>query len=359
MKNLIVLFIIAFVSLCESGNYINWFEIEPNKIARKLHPGSKTKIQFSDPFFKVEENKKEISTFTRHHVIPFSRVRLFFNNALKMDSFMEFFCESLYKVMNFFTEIASTDGQFENISIGNERDNYIMQLIFALSNSEREALFKNLNNRDAVKRDIHRFFVWFPANIFIGPTDRSDDPGDEFEINASYVIGYRRYNVLKEINMLMIVFNDRVANSKIDFSKHEWAKGDLDTIHLVFVKFKSLVNLSSVPFNAEHWERASETKWRIKLEYFGDYQNVFQVYSPDLASNYAHYDKNQGLTIKDVTPHSHNNNNNGNAGGSHSRKIRSSWQSTHGICMYDDIERQIKSSLNASCVPKNPKCGCF
>lgn len=348
MNNLmnVLIVIIVFVSFCESNKYINFFEIESAKNARRTYPGSSTKIQFSDPFFNTESNKKELSSFTRHHVIPFSRLILFFNTALKVPCFYGFVCETMYNLMNFLMDIASTDGQFEDIDIGNTHDNLIMQLIFSSSKKERERLLKQNIDEYDLKRQIHRMFVWFPPNIFIGPTDRSDDPGNEFEIDSKYVIGCRRYENLTNINDLMVTFLKKYEVIKPDVTNpnHEWDADDFALIHKVFSNFKDLLGLSSVPFNSNNWEKSKSKKWQIKKTFLEEYRDYYDVYNREILQT---PNWNAPFPDKVVKPQNK------------LRKKRNSRRSSRKVCTYEEIERQIKSSINNTCVPKNPRCACF
>lgn len=152
---------------------------------------------------KVELLKKKIP-MSRHHVIPWFRVRNFY--ILMMDDVPTLLnaCEILQKLMKNITGMAVDPGfKLEDFKECQIQNNIILQLINSMSSEAREKLFKNKTNIDLYCTQILTFFSWLPGNIFIGPTKRYDDPGAEFEYLSQFILPKAQYDILFEINELM------------------------------------------------------------------------------------------------------------------------------------------------------------
>ncbi|WP_429180362.1 hypothetical protein [Aeromonas salmonicida] len=53
-----------------------------------------------------------------------------------------------------------------------------------------------------------QFYAWLPGNLFIGPSNRSDDPGEGFESDANIVVGAEYFNILSRAHRNMQRFNN-------------------------------------------------------------------------------------------------------------------------------------------------------
>lgn len=63
---------------------------------------------------------------------------------------------------------------------------------------------------------LEQFYVWLPGNLFIGPNNRSDDPGEGFENHADVVIGSQDFDRLYRTYENMILYingNENVLSS--------------------------------------------------------------------------------------------------------------------------------------------------
>lgn len=257
--------------------------------------------------------------FARHHVIPYSRIKEFFNLVLRAnDDILINVCNSLYDIMQVIMQFISKNDIFDNIHIGNIRSNFIAQLILTTTKEERKKLVNKLHNEKDLARHIHRFFVWFPANIFIGPADRSDDPGDDFEINAKYVIGNESYYILKQINDLMVSY---ASGTTIREERYP-------LIDQVVNLFHQLLSYSFTPFNQQNWALTGNIRgidqYHIVHTYLGKYYKTHATEIPPKTElrRKRHFDINK-------------------------------------TCLYEEGEKLVKSMLGYNCTAHLPQCGCF
>lgn len=293
-------------------------------------PDSKGHLQmnFSDPKI-LEKNLKDQIRFSRHHVIPYARIRDFINSlVLPKSSIRNRICFILYDIMNVIMDYSTNNDVFTGINIGNIKNNFVAQLILSTNKEERRNLINNFQDVTKLARHIHRFFAWFPANIFIGPSKRKDDPGEGFETNSSYVIGSDRYEKLYRINDLMISYEKMFGNDD-QIKKNQ-------IISEIVGLFKLLLPYSITPFKMSDWEVSDGEKningvreklYSIKFEYTPPY--------------YKNYGLNSHLsdTIIEIRRKRQLNINEG--------------------CMYEDVEEFTKKNLGNRCATHLPKCGCF
>jgi hypothetical protein len=60
--------------------------------------------------------------------------------------------------------------------------------------------------------DFWRIFLWLPANLFVGPKDRSDDPGPLFDEKADNIVEANRFAALRKINDKILAFRKSCAD---------------------------------------------------------------------------------------------------------------------------------------------------
>lgn len=145
---------------------------------------------------------------SRHHIIPVSRLRSFFNTALQRNNQDNYELSLLISLIgqlsqdgiNFYLAHNSR----VNSAIVNDLTvarNIPVNYTYGFGDPPIERLFD-------VTTIIQNLFLWMPANIFWGPDPelRNDDPGEHFETNANRIIDNRNYNILTHVNAMMVEY---------------------------------------------------------------------------------------------------------------------------------------------------------
>ncbi|KAI6647022.1 hypothetical protein LOD99_8946 [Oopsacas minuta] len=99
--------------------------------------------------------------------------------------------------------------------------------------------------------DFMQFLAWLPGNLFIGPQDRSDDPGDGFETTAYVVIGRIRWGYLQKTYDYMKIYRNTDSVS---------------TVKKNMLQLASAINgiIAPYPLKGQNWERNSNGTYRLK-----------------------------------------------------------------------------------------------
>lgn len=182
------------------------------------NPGMLGTLDLRYPRQVVAALNREMS-FTRHHIIPYSVLFDFFKRILLRNEFRTTFLERVNQYVEILWNVVfdvSRDNQLfvqrppPEIAAELSRNNLIYRIIQSSPRSILE-LRNRLGNHQTsmieVSRMVQAFFLWLPGNIMIGPTRRSDDPGDGFEVRSFHIIGLRNYRVLDNLYHQLLSFN--------------------------------------------------------------------------------------------------------------------------------------------------------
>lgn len=150
-------------------------------------------------------------TVSRHHIIPFNVLRSFYNTVGERDRLRAmggFFNTYANNLHNF----ASSNG-VDCSNLGNDlidAANLAIALGYGTARAGGERTLTSFET-------FEQFYTWLPGNLFIGPNNRSDDPGDGFETGAAAVVGTGNFIILNRVytNMLTYIANkdDSLLNS--------------------------------------------------------------------------------------------------------------------------------------------------
>ncbi len=171
---------------------------------------------------------------SRHHIIPRLTLSRFYNRVAELHRLpnLSGFFNSFSNSLSFYAGSNGVDcGLLGNdlVDAGN------------LAQAQAFGLARASGSNHALGFDtFEQFYIWLPGNLFIGPRSRSDDPGDDFELNARTIVGEDTYNRLLRAYMNMVKFlqtNDTSLLNSIS--------ADLTTVS----KRQSIYSLQS-----EHWE---------------------------------------------------------------------------------------------------------
>ncbi|WP_146011709.1 MULTISPECIES: hypothetical protein [Burkholderia] len=151
--------------------------------------------QGSGPDYSVE--------VSRHHIIPYNVLRAFYNRVmethgeiLRFRSFLIVFGRNIPS----YASAASLDCE-------RNRLDYLEASNLALAVADNYARWGG--NRPPPGLDtFQEFYTWLPGNLFIGPNNRSDDPGEGFEEGAVEIVGQNAFNTLSSVYQNMVRYNN-------------------------------------------------------------------------------------------------------------------------------------------------------
>ncbi|HEP8841373.1 TPA: hypothetical protein VDU70_005228 [Pseudomonas aeruginosa] len=181
----------------------------------------------------------------RHHIIPYDTLRTFFNNMMARGDHLQFrgvFSELGVHIPHY--------GESNSVSCSSNLEDFANAASISLglaSGRVRPGGVSTPTGWDTFEQ----FYAWMPWNIFIGPINRADDPGQNFERQARYIVSDDRlFGHFMELNDLMIQYNQQDSNV------------DLRRIVSLFRTLSR--NRYIYPLEADQWERLSGGRYRIR-----------------------------------------------------------------------------------------------
>jgi hypothetical protein len=139
---------------------------------------------------------------SRHHIIPYNVLRSFYNRLSEQNMFrrVRSFFASYADNLHFY---ASSNG-INCQSLGNDlidAANLAQALGFGMARGHGTGLPLGYDT-------FEQFYTWLPGNLFIGPNQRLDDPGEGFESNSAMVVGADNYIILRRAYENMVRYNN-------------------------------------------------------------------------------------------------------------------------------------------------------
>lgn len=237
--------------------------ISVNATPNKIVPGESDLTlngRPSQPYDRLENYNSALigsgvgSQFTvpvsRHHIIPFNVLRQFYNNIIHNSQHM-------LRIRSFFLTLSTNIPYYAPNSAYCVTFRNELEAAMTLSEALSHQLITHGGGRFTPGLDtFQQFIAWLPGNLFIGPTNRNDDPGDGFEINVEEVVGTQRFAVLQRLYSQMVLYNHNVANSYTQDN------------NLLIASIATDLNLVSqtrriTPLNANNWEK-KDGKYQLK-----------------------------------------------------------------------------------------------
>ena len=157
-------------------------------------------------------------TVSRHHIIPFNVLRVFYNRVAENNRFTN--------LGGFFTTYSNNLRFYasgNNIDCNGLGNDLIDAGNLALAHSYN--LARPGGNQMAPGFDtFEQFYAWLPGNLFIGPNQRWDDPNEGFESNAHVVVGAPYFDILSRTYRNMLRFNNgddspNLLNAAVDLTR--------------------------------------------------------------------------------------------------------------------------------------------
>lgn len=190
---------------------------------------------------------------SRHHIIPFNVLRQFYNNVIQNPLHM-------LRIRSFFLSLSTNIPYYA--PSGPYCVNHRSDLEGAMLLSEcisHQLIFNGPGRPPAGVDTLQQFIAWIPGNLFIGPTNRSDDPGNRFEDNSEVVIGTGRFLFMRRLYTNMVQYNLNIADG------HHFNNNEL--IPIIATDLSRLAQTRRViQLNSANWVKDG-TKYRLKKEF--------------------------------------------------------------------------------------------
>lgn len=201
---------------------------------------------------------------SRHHIIPYNLIRDFYNEVIKNNR-RQRIIGGFFKNMGILIGVyAGTQGVLCN-------DAVMSSLEQAADLSYMIAAGQISNSEHAVSRPdgydyMVEYFAWLPGNLFIGPTLRADDPGENFEEDSVYIIGSERYRILRDLRNQMEAYLELSA-----LPEHV----TLPYLRRIVVLLADMSRTRRIKqMSPTNWRRRSDGKYEIIKNNWGNVANI-------------------------------------------------------------------------------------
>ncbi|MGX5834623.1 hypothetical protein ACWIJ6_10845 [Aeromonas piscicola] len=220
-------------------------------------------------------------TVSRHHIIPFNVLRSFYNRLAERNRFAN--------LGSFFTTYSDNLRFYasgNNIDCGNLGNDLVDAGNLALAH--RYSLARAGGNVMAPGFDtFEQFYAWLPGNLFIGPNERSDDPGEGFENNAHVVVGAAYFDILSRTYQNMLRFNNGDDSQNL-----------LNAISVDLTRIAQRRNIFSL--NSQNWIYV-HGKYQLRDHSINKGENIKQTRTTKKSSNDTCIDMSPNLLEKIVS----------------------------------------------------------
>lgn len=140
---------------------------------------------------------------TRHHIVPFNQLRSLWNGMAER----QYLTKSITPLRNSMDTLLSAPTNPNGIQLTQIEKNQVIQLLNDILSKKIEHDPNAQGSPDGWD-SFQQVYTWIPGNLFIGPSVRSDDPGEGFENNASVVVNNTtKWNKLQNTNTSITTFN--------------------------------------------------------------------------------------------------------------------------------------------------------
>ena len=177
---------------------------------------------------------------TRHHIIPYQLLRDFYNMITTNGDMARF--------RSFFLTMSNSMSYYASSNSINCAGGVLSDLAAAATLAEAfGSLYINGGGQVPPPGldTFQQFYTWLPGNLFIGPSNRSDDPHDgmAFEQNAATVVGAARFTILQ-----------RAYNNLIQYVQH----GNATVLRAIATDLSRVASIRSIyALNPADWELVS------------------------------------------------------------------------------------------------------
>ncbi|MCM3887646.1 hypothetical protein [Frankia sp. R82] len=159
-----------------------------------------------------------------HHVVPYSKLRDFWNklvenNIIASQEFLRVLRQNLDRrqYVDLLEPRGNLGGNDAREIVNLARDIYTGAVCHA----------KEARNRPPGWDNLVLVYSWLPGNLFVGPSDRCDDRGDEFD-QAFFGLGgatKNRVSILTAANTMILAYLKQGASNKSGFEAAEALSG--------------------------------------------------------------------------------------------------------------------------------------
>lgn len=187
---------------------------------------------------------------TRHHIIPYNVLAQFYNNIFYRSP------SDYIQLRGFFTTFGRNIGNYAGSS-GVNCNQALNAAGLAEAMTLADAISYNYVTPGFYEHEpdgidgFQAFYAWLPGNLFIGPTNRTDDPGDGFEVNAREIVGNENYQILL-----------RLYNNMVDYNAGNY---EASTLRSIAADLTSLAQRQGLyQLNNLNWIREQSGYYRIR-----------------------------------------------------------------------------------------------
>ena len=202
--------------------------------------------------------------WTYHHIIPSHVLTTFFNHYFTIFAAKS---QQMQKTHNFnWLKIMEINTQKSLLTLAKKLWGINPEATLPVNDFKKKP--------DGQQEDFVRTcYRWPPGLIFFGPTDRSEDPGSELEVNAKHIIGTPYFNLVEQLYMELITFNTNF-NPESEAQNQEAMRlhKKILTIHEEYG-----LPIYVFPFNTDQWLLAIALKnkkeiqsWKINTAFNSD-----------------------------------------------------------------------------------------
>ncbi|MCF4166951.1 hypothetical protein L2U69_14960 [Zavarzinia compransoris] len=189
---------------------------------------------------------------SRHHIIPLNVLRGFYNNVVERGDllYIRGFLSSLGSNIRLYASAASMVCSVAAVRFDLMSASYVST--FMAQGRVRPGGSDVPHGFDTFAA----FYAWLPGNLFVGPRNRSDDPGENLDAGAQFIIGAERFAILRRLYDNMVDYNAGIG----------------DPLNAIIADLTQVVRWQRVtPLSAQEWERVSDNppktpRYRIRRD---------------------------------------------------------------------------------------------
>ncbi|NET00773.1 MAG: hypothetical protein F6K62_21770 [Sphaerospermopsis sp. SIO1G2] len=184
---------------------------------------------------------------TRHHIVPFNQLTTLWDGMADRG----FLSNSIKPLRDSINSLLSSSNPPNGINLNSADRTQIIQLLDDIL-AKKIVHDRNSTFTPPGLDSFRQVYSWIPGNLFIGPSNRSDDPGEGFETNASIVVNNTtNWNKLTNTNTSITTFNNNPTAGNAQTATNNYSA--------IITKRNE-----PYPLNANNWVRGNDGRYRLR-----------------------------------------------------------------------------------------------
>ncbi|WP_429234497.1 hypothetical protein [Aeromonas salmonicida] len=206
---------------------------------------------------------------SRHHIIPYNIIRDFYNAVIRNQ-------RRQIIIGGFFRNVGVLIGRYAGHH-GVLCNDAVMSSLESASELSYMIAAGQISNSDQVTLrpngfdELTEYYAWLPGNLFVGPTSRADDPGEDFEQNSLHLIGHERFIILRDLYNQMRVYISLAERPEAETLPY------LRRIAVLLTQVARITHIRRL--SSSEWRRRADGKYEIITDDNGD-ANIDDVNNP-------------------------------------------------------------------------------